>query len=61
LTAWFLTTVLPPVVLAGGTLLAGIGLLSGGLGGLVWLAPAVGFALVGGLIGAWVLLVEILR
>jgi hypothetical protein len=61
LTAWFLTTVLPPVVLGGGTLLAGIGLLSGGLGGLVWLAPAVGFALVGGLIGAWVLLVEILR
>ena len=33
----------------------------GGLGGLVWLAPAIGFALFGGLVGAWVLLVEILR
>jgi modulator of FtsH protease len=61
LAAWLLTTVLPPVVLAVGTLLAGIGLLVGGMGGLVWLAPAVGFALFGGLVGAWVLLVEILR
>lgn len=60
-TAWLLTTVLPPAVLTAGTLLAGIGLLVGGLGGLVWLAPAVGTALFGGLVGAWVLLVEILR
>jgi hypothetical protein len=59
--AWLVTTVLPPVVLAGGGLLAGIGLLVGGLGGLIWLAPAIGFALFGGLVGAWVLLVEILR
>jgi hypothetical protein len=61
LAAWLVTTALPPTVLAVGTLLAGIGLLTGGLGGLVWLAPAVGFALFGGLVGAWVLLVEILR
>jgi hypothetical protein len=59
--AWLLTTVLPPAVLVVGTLLAGTGLLVGGLGGLVWLAPAIGFALFGGLVGAWVLLVEILR
>jgi hypothetical protein len=61
LAAWLLATVLPPAVLTLGTLLAGIGLLTGGLGGLVWLAPAVGSALFGGLVGAWVLLVEILR
>jgi modulator of FtsH protease len=61
LAAWLLATVLPPVVLVVGTLLAGVGLLAGGLGGLVWLAPAIGFALGGGLVGAWVLLVEILR
>ncbi len=59
--AWVATTLLPPVVLAAGTLLAGIALLVGGLGGLVWLAPAIGFALLGGLVGAWVLLIEILR
>jgi len=59
--AWLLTTALPPAVLAVGALLAGIGLLVGGLGGLLWLAPAVAFALFGGLVGAWVLLVEILR
>ncbi|HEY2195689.1 MAG TPA: hypothetical protein VGH76_25765 [Actinomycetospora sp.] len=59
--AWLATTVLPPVVLAAGTLLAGIGVLVDGLGGLVWLAPAIGFALLGGLVGAWVLLIEILR
>ena len=44
-----------------GALLAGIGLLTGGLGGLLWLAPAIGVSLLGGLVGAWVLLVEILR
>jgi hypothetical protein len=59
--AWLSTTVLPPIVLAAGTLLAGIGLLTDGLGGLLWLAPAIGFALLGGLVGAWVLLIEILR
>ena len=61
LVMWLSTTLLPPVVLAVGTLLAGIGLLTDALGGLVWLAPAIGFALLGGLMGAWVLLVEILR
>jgi modulator of FtsH protease len=61
LPAWMVATVLPPIVLCGGTLLAGLGLLIGGLGGLIWLAPAIGFSLFGGLVGAWVLLVEILR
>jgi modulator of FtsH protease len=59
--AWVVTTAVPPVVLAVGTLLAGIGLLVDGLGGLLWLAPAVGAALFGGLVGAWVLLIEVLR
>jgi hypothetical protein len=58
---WFATSVLPPTVLTAGALLAGIGMLVGGLGGLIWLAPAIAFALFGGLVGAWVLLVEILR
>ncbi|MCD2196597.1 hypothetical protein LQ327_24805 [Actinomycetospora endophytica] len=61
LPAWIATTVLPPVVLTAGALLAGIGVLADGLGGLIWLAPGIGFALFGGLVGAWVLLVEILR
>jgi hypothetical protein len=59
--AWVATTVVPPLVLTAGALLAGIGMLVGGLGGLIWLAPAIAFALFGGLVGAWVLLVEILR
>lgn len=59
--AWVVTTAVPPVVLALGTVLAGLGLLVGGLGGLIWLAPAVGAGLFGGLVGAWVLLVEVLR
>ncbi len=59
--AWVFTTLAPPVVLALGVLLAGTGLLVGGLGGLLWLAPAIGVSLLGGLVGAWVLLVEILR
>ena len=61
MTAWVATTAVPPVVLAIGTFLAGLGLLVDGLGGLLWLAPAIAFALFGGLVGAWVLLVEILR
>ena len=59
--AWLVSTLLPPLVLGVGTILAAIGVLTGGLGGLIWIAPAIGFALFGGLVGAWVLLVEILR
>lgn len=59
--AWMFTTLLPPLVLTVGGLLAGVGLLVTGPGGLIWLAPAIGFALFGGLVAAWVLLVEILR
>ena len=58
-TAWFVTTAVPPVVLALGAVLAGVGVLVGGLGGLIWLAPAIGFALFGGLVGAWVLLCSV--
>jgi hypothetical protein len=44
-----------PIVIGGASLLAGFG------GGLYWLAPAALFCLAGGVVGAWVLLVEILR
>ncbi len=44
-----------PIVAAGISLLAGWG------GGLYWLAVSAVFAIVAGMIGAWVLLVEILR
>jgi modulator of FtsH protease len=43
------------------TIVAGLSLAFGVSFGLDWLLLSVGFALVGGLIGAWVLLVEILR
>jgi hypothetical protein len=42
-------------VLGGATLIAGRG------GGLYWIAPAVVIALLTGLAGAWVMLVEVLR
>lgn len=40
---------------------AGVSLLAGTGGGLYWLVPGVVFALMGGIINSWVLLVEILR
>jgi modulator of FtsH protease len=58
---WFLSPVLLGVVLAVGTILAGVGVLSGGGGGLYWLLPAVAAGFFGGLNQAWVLLIEILR
>jgi hypothetical protein len=44
-----------PLVLAGASLLGAFG------GGLYWLAASAVFALIAGMIGAWVLLIEILR
>jgi modulator of FtsH protease len=41
--------------------ISGILLLSGSPDGLYWLAPGFSFSLVGGVLNAWVLLVEILR
>lgn len=42
-------------------IIAGISLLSGDGGGLYWIAGASIAAIIGGMLGAWVLLVEILR
>jgi hypothetical protein len=43
------------------TLLAGAGVLISGLGGLYWLPIATLAALLGSLLQAWVLLIEVLR
>ncbi|PVY96707.1 hypothetical protein [Actinomycetospora cinnamomea] len=59
--SWVGTSLVPAAVLAFAPALAGIGLLTGTLGGLYWLPLAVAFALIGGLVNAWALLVEILR
>ncbi|GAA4875354.1 hypothetical protein GCM10023203_26870 [Actinomycetospora straminea] len=59
--SWVATTVLPSVVVVVAPVLAAVGLLTGSLGGLYWLPAAVALALLGGLVNAWVLLVEILR
>ena len=40
---------------------AGASLMAGHAGGLYWLVPGVAFALVAGVLNAWVLLVEIVR
>lgn len=58
---WLLGTGGPLGVLAGGLALAGLGLILGSLGGLMWLAPAVLAAVLGGTAQAWVLLIEIRR
>lgn len=61
LASWLVTGVLPSAVLGLAPVLAGVGVLTGSLGGLYWVAAAVVFALLGGLVNAWALLVEILR
>jgi modulator of FtsH protease len=58
---WMMTSGAPTVLLPLGTLLAGLGLITGALGGLYWVAVAVLAAFVFGLIQAWTLLIEILR
>lgn len=59
--SWILTNVVPATVAVLAPVLAAIGLLTESLGGLYWLPAAVALALVGGLVNAWALLVEILR
>lgn len=61
ITSWVATNVLPSTVAALAPVIAAIGLLTESLGGLYWLPAAVALALVGGLVNAWALLVEILR
>lgn len=59
--AWLLGSLVPSVMVALLTLIGGATLIAGQGGGLYWVAPAIVLAVVMGLAGAWVLLVEILR
>jgi hypothetical protein len=58
---WVLGIGGPLTILVVGLVLAGIGIGTGTIGGLVWLAPAVLAAVLSGTSQAWVLLVEIRR
>ena len=58
---WLLGSYVPSITVAVLTVLGGITLIAERGGGLYWVAPAVVIALLTGLAGAWVLLVEILR
>jgi hypothetical protein len=59
--SWVGTSVLPAAVVSLGSVVAGVGVLTGSLGGLYWLPVAVALGLLGGLTNAWVLLVEVRR
>ena len=59
--SWVLGQVLWVVLVVVPLILAGVGLLITGLGGLYWLPVTVVAGVVGGLLQAWVLLIEILR
>lgn len=58
---WLVGTGGPLSILVGSLILAGIGIATGTIGGLVWLAPAVLAAVLSGTAQAWVLLIEIRR
>ena len=58
---WVATRLAPSIAVPGLTAAAGVAVLSAAPGGLYWFAGAAVVALVAGLIGAWILLVEILR
>lgn len=58
---WLLGLAAPIGILVLGLLLAGVGIATGTIGGLVWLAPAVLAAVLSGTAQAWVLLIEIRR
>ncbi len=58
---WFMTHVVPSLLVPLLTLLAGIGLILDRFGGLYSLAAAIIVAITAGLVNAWVLLVEIQR
>jgi hypothetical protein len=59
--SWVLTRPLPVLLVCLSLVLAGAGYSFQGLGGLYWLVVTVLAAIFGGLVSAWVLLVEILR
>lgn len=59
--SWVATNVVPAAFVVLGPVVAAVGLLTRTLGGLYWLPAVVALALLGGLVNAWVLLVEILR
>lgn len=59
--SWVASSAIPVTTIVVSTILAGIGMLVGALGGLYWLPAAALGAIVGGLGQAWVLLIEILR
>ena len=59
--AWLVSRLLPTGLTSLSLVLAGAGVIGESLGGLYWVAVAVLAAIFGGLVNAWVLLVEILR
>jgi hypothetical protein len=61
LTSWLLGSYVPSIAVAGLTVVGGATLIAGQGGGLYWVAPAIFISFATGLLGAWVLLVEILR
>ncbi|MCD2187938.1 hypothetical protein [Actinomycetospora soli] len=58
---WVLLGWTPAAAVLVAPVVAGVGLATGTVGGLYWIAPAVVLALLAGLGNAWALLVEILR
>jgi modulator of FtsH protease len=61
LPVWGIGTALPAVLLIAAVLIAGIGVVTESLGGLYWLPAGLVLALLGGVLQAWVLLIEIRR
>lgn len=58
---WLVGSALPAALSVVPTVLAGAGLLTTSLGGLYWLPIGIAASIAGGLLQAWVLLIEILR
>jgi hypothetical protein len=58
---WTITRILTSQLPSLGYLLSGGALLAGARGGIFWLAPGTLLCLIGGMVNAWVLLVEIVR
>jgi modulator of FtsH protease len=61
LISWVLVRLLPSATITSCLVAAGATLLAGAGGGLYWIVPVVLVAFLGGLVTAWVLLVEIRR
>lgn len=59
--SWVAGSAIPVTLIVVPTTVAGLGMILGSLGGLYWLPVAVVAAILGGLLQAWVLLIEILR